>query len=164
MREVLNVVAKQKSTGKKIVTWLWLVLACLSFIMCFAMPFVFLIPMILFGVVWYMQMFQSDVEYEYTYYDGDFRFALIKAKRKRKKIAYLDVNNVVAIAPKGDRSMYKYESDRSITYKNLTSGFPDTKIYDLVYRDGEKVSVIQFEPEEEFIDAVMVKYPRLVTK
>lgn len=164
MREVLNVVPKLKSTGKKVMTWLWLVLACLSFVLCLVNPFVFLVPLIVFGVVWYWQAFQSDVEYEYTYYEGDLKIAMIKAKRKRKKVAYMDMDNVIAIAPKGDRSMYKYENDRTITRKNVASGRADAKVYEVVWRDGENVKMYEFEPDEEMLDAIMVKYPRSVVK
>lgn len=57
----------------------------------------FLIPGIAFALVWYFQAFRSDIEYEYTYYDGELRFARIKAKADVKPSAacrwmmYLDL-------------------------------------------------------------------------
>lgn len=165
MREVLNIVPKNRSTGKKVMIGIWLALAVICFAACILVtPIIFMVPMIVFTVIWYWQAFQSDIEYEYTYYAGDLKFALIKAKRKRKKIVFMDIESVLQIAPMGDRSVYKYETDSAVPCKKLISGNPDTKIYDVVYRDGEKVSMIQFEPDEELLDAIMVKYPRLVIK
>ena len=67
-----------------------------------------------FAIIWYFQAFRSDIEYEYTYYDGEFRFARIKAKRKRKGLGRVQMEDVLALAPKGTRSVYKYENDNSL--------------------------------------------------
>ena len=92
------------------------VLTCLCLVLSMlASPVIFLAPTIIFGVIWYLLAFRSEVEYENTYYDGDLRFAKIRNKAKRKKIAYLSMDDVLAIAPKGDRSIYKYENYRSVT-------------------------------------------------
>ena len=54
----------------------------------------------------------------------------------------------ITIAPKGDRSVYKYENDRSLVYKNLTSGSGDAKVYELICK-GEKGMVrYEIEPDE----------------
>ncbi len=165
MREVLNIVPKVTSPAKKVMNLVWLALTVFCMAACiFVTPVIFMVPMILFGVIWYWQTFQSDIEYEYTYYAGDLKFAMIKAKRKRKKIVFMEIEDVLQIAPKGDRSVYKYENDNGVSCRKVVSGLPDTKIYDVVYRDGEKISMIQFEPEEDLLDAIMVKYPRLVVK
>lgn len=165
MNEKLVIVPKIKTAGKKILNIVWFALACLMFLMAtFITPVIFTIPAILFAVVWYYQTFRSAVEYEYTYYDGDLRFARIKAKSKRKSLAHIQMEDVLNIAPKGDRSVYKYESDRNLTFKDLTSGEQGAKIYELICK-GEKGMVrYEFEPDEEMLDAIMVKYPRSVIK
>ncbi len=62
------------------------VLTCLCLVLSmFVSPVMFLVPTIIFGVIWYLFAFRSEVEYEYTYYDGDLRFAKIRNKAKRKK-------------------------------------------------------------------------------
>ena len=101
---------------------------------------------------------------EYTYYDGEFRFARIKAKRKRKGLGRVQMEDVLALAPKGDRSVYKYENDNSLACKDLTSGESGTKIYELVFKGEKGINRYEFEPDEEMLDAVMVKYPRAVIK
>ncbi len=101
---------------------------------------------------------------EYTYYDGEFRFARIKAKRKRKGLGRVQMEDVLALTPKGDRSVYKYENDNSLACKDLTSGGSGTKIYELVFKGEKGINRYEFEPDEEMLDAVMVKYPRAVIK
>ena len=163
MHEKLVIVPKKNSAGKKVLNIVWFVLALLFILVAFLMPIFFLVAL-LFAVVWYFQTFQSDIEYEYTYYDGEFRFARIKAKRKRKSLGIVGMEDVVAIAPKGDRSVYKYETDRNLTYKNLTSGEDGAKVYELIYKGDKGYCRYEFEPDEEMLDAVMVKYPRIVIR
>lgn len=104
------------------------------------------------------------MEYEYTYYDGDLRFAKIRNKAKRKKIAYLSMDDVLTIAPKGDRSIYKYENDRSVTVKNIASGNAGAKFYEAVCKGENGITRYEFEPDEDMLNAIMVKYPRSVIK
>lgn len=163
MNEKLVIVPKKNTVGKKILNMVWFALALLLLLAAFLRPIFFLAAMA-FAAVWYFQAFQSDIEYEYTYFDGEFRFAKIKAKRKRKNLGQVEMEDVVAIAPKGDRSVYKYETDRNLTCRNLTSGEPDAKVYELVCKGEKGYCRYEFEPDEEMLDAVMVKYPRTVIK
>lgn len=120
MQEKLVIVPKKTTGGHKAGMIAFFVLTCLCLVLSmFVSPVMFLVPTIIFGVIWYLFAFRSEVEYEYTYYDGDLRFAKIRNKAKRKKIAYLSMDDVLTIAPKGDRSIYKYENDRSVTVKTL---------------------------------------------
>lgn len=165
MHEKLVIIPKRKTTGKKILNIGWFLLACLMFLAAtFISPVIFLIPAILFAVLWYFQTFRFDTEYEYTYFDGDLRFARIRAKSRRKSIAKIQMEDVLGIAPKGDRSVYKYESDSTVACKKLTSGEPGAKIYELVCKGEKGVIRYEFEPDEEMLDAIMVKYPRSVIK
>ena len=167
MHEKLVIVPRKKSMVKKILNVVWFVLACLCFLFAMqglAVAVFTTVPAIIFAIVWYFRAFRSDIEYEYTYYDGEFRFARIKAKRKRKGLGRVQMEDVLALAPKGDRSVYKYENDNSLVYKELTSGESGTKIYELVFKGEKGINRYEFEPDEEMLDAVMVKYPRAVIK
>ena len=90
--------------------------------------------------------------------------ARIKAKRKRKRMAEISMEDVLMIAPKGDRGVYKYENDKNVPCKNLTSGNADAKVYELIAKSENNITRYEFEPDEEMLDAIMVKYPRLVVK
>ena len=135
-------------------TTAWFILACLMFLLAtFVNPFIFLIPGIAFALVWYFQAFRSDIEYEYTYYDGELRFARIKAKSKRKAIGSVQMDDVLGFAPRGDRSVYKYENDKNLAYKNLTSGDPEAKVYELIAKGEKGLVRYEFEPDYGKISA-----------
>lgn len=120
---------------------------------------IFSILFILFGLLWYFLMFQSYMEYEYSYFDGEVRFARIMNKSHRKTLEVYSMNDVVTIAPTGDRSVYNYENDKSIKVKDYTSHKKDVPSYDLVIKkDSGSTILIKYEPDEEYLDAVQVKY------
>ena len=165
MHEKLVIVPKKKTGSKKMLTTAWFILACLMFLLAtFVNPFIFLIPGIAFALVWYFQAFRSDIEYEYTYYDGELRFARIKAKSKRKAIGSVQMDDVLGFAPRGDRSVYKYENDKNLAYKNLTSGDPEAKVYELIAKGEKGLVRYEFEPDDEMLKEVMVIYPRSVVR
>lgn len=165
MHEILVIVPKKTSGGKKILNMVWFILACLMFVgATFIAPIIFLVPAVGFALLWYFQTFRMDTEWEYTYYDGDLKFARIRAKSRRKNLANIHMDDVIAIAPRGDRSIYKYETDSSVTYKNLTSGVEGAKVYAVIFKGEKGILRYEFEPDEEMLDAIMVKYARIVTK
>lgn len=164
MSEKLVIIPKKQTIGKKIFDISLFVVTCILFIFAIILPILFAIPAVLSAVLWYFLSFRSETEYEYTYYDGEFRFAKIKAKSRRKNLGSVQMEDVLAFAPKGDRSVYKYENDKNVGYKNLTSGNPKAKIYELVFKDGRGISRYEIEPDEEMMDAILIKYSRLVIK
>ena len=165
MREQLVIIPRKTTALKKVLNILWFVLACLFLLLStFVTPVLFLIPAIAFALLWGFGTFRSYVEYEYTYFDGDLRFAKIKNKAKRKRIASVSMNDVQMIAPKGDRSVYKYENDDKIPCKKLVSGDSNAKIYELICKTENSIIRYEFEPYEAMLDAIMGKNPRVVTK
>lgn len=165
MHEKLVIVPKKNTGVHKILMVLFFVLTCFSLVLSMiAAPTLFLVPAIIFGVLWYVFAFRSETEFEYTYYDGELRFAKIKNKSRRKRIAELNMEDVIQIAPKGDRSTYKYENDKNLPFKSVASGNAGAKVYEIIGK-GEKGNIrYEFEPDEEMLDAIMVKYPRVVIK
>ena len=163
MREILVIVAKKKTVVRKIMNIALFVLACLLFVLAMGAP-VLTIPAIVVAVLWYFQGFHADFEFEYTYYDGDLRFARIRSKSRRKSLGIVQMDDVIKIAPKGDRSVYKYENDSSMTYKNLSSGEPGARVYELIFKGEKGLNRYEFEPDDEMLDAIMVKYPRSVVR
>ena len=57
-------------------------------------PGILLVPAIIFAVFWYLLKIASQIEWEYTYIEGRLSFARIKAKRKRKNIAKIEMEAV----------------------------------------------------------------------
>ncbi len=124
----------------------------------------FLLPaMVMFGL-WIWRNFFDNIEYEYTYYNGELCIAKITNKARRKNLAEINMEDVVIIAPKGDRSVYKYETDRSTPVKSYTSGDAEAKVYELIQTVDGNTCRYEFEPDEDMLNAISMKYPRFVVK
>ena len=129
---------------------------------------IFVMPMsvsvaILFGaLIWVMK--KRNVEFEYSYFDGELCFTKIINKSRRKTIKTYSMDEVQAIAPAGDRSVYNYENNSRVRVRNLTSGNSGAIVYSLVVKEQEGLSLIKFEPDEKFLDAICMKYAQKVKR
>ena len=163
MTEKLVIVPrKQIGMEKSLVLCLFAMACSMTFMSLFVSP-IFLVPAIIAIWLWVWR-FRRNIEFEYTYYDGDLNMARIINKAKRKHIASVNMEDVLLIAPRGDRSIYKYENDSSFKYKDLTSGAPAGKVYAVVFKGEKGMCRYEFEPDEAMLDAIRVKYPRAVVK
>ena len=165
MNEKLVIVPRKTTPVKKLLTTMLFVLSCMFLLLSiFIAPYLFMVPAVITVSLWVWQNYYSNVEYEYTYYDGDLNIAKIKNKAKRKHIVSVNMEDVITIAPKGDRSVYKYETDKSYKYRDLTSGSASAKVYELIFKGEKGMCRYEFEPDEEMLDAIRIKYPRSVVK
>ena len=164
MHEKLVIVSEKKKLWKRILTVALFVVTCVFFLLALMAPVFFSIITVLFAVLWYFMAFQTGIEYEYTYYDGEMRFSKIIAKRKRKGIAMVQMDDVIAFAPKGDRSLYQYENNPQVKTRDLSSGKKDAKLYVLVAKTEEDYQMTIFEPDEQYLDAVCIKYRQKVIR
>ena len=165
MSEKLVIIPAMVTGVRKFVRTFLFVLACIFFLgATFLSPGLFFVPAVIVTFIWVWQAFYSRFEFEYTYYDGDLVFARIKNKAKRKQIAAINMEEVYICAPKGDRALYKYENDNSIKCKKLVSGLQGAKVYGIVVKGEDAIVRYEFEPDEEFIEAMRIKYPQIVTK
>lgn len=117
-----------------------------------------------FVALWYYLMFRVYKEFEYSYFDGEVRFAKVMNKSRRKAIVSYIMEEVVMIAPAGDRSIYKYEEDKSLKVKDFTSHNKLKPYYVMVIQKGGDTSLIKFEPDEKYLDAVEFKYKQKVVR
>jgi len=128
----------------------------------FVMPMFFSVAILFGALVWVLK--RRVVEYEYSYFDGELRFTKIINKSKRKAIKTYSMVEVQTIAPTGDRSVYNYENDSSLKVRNLTSGNRDANVYSIVVKEKDGMSLIKFEPDEKFLDAICMKYAQKVKR
>ena len=165
MSEKLVIVPLLETGMRKALTMTLFMAACSCFLMAnFVSPGLFFVPSVIFFFVWVWRKFYSKIEYEYTYYDGELRIAKIINKAKRKNLLAVHMDDVLAIAPKGDRSVYKYENDDALKYKDFSSGDKEARVYELVFKGEKDMCRYEFEPDEEMLDAIRIKYPRTVLK
>ena len=128
----------------------------------FIMPMFFSVAILFAALLWVIE--RRNVEFEYSYFDGELRFTKIINKSKRKSIKTYSMDEVQVIAPAGDRSVYNYENNSRIGVKNLTSGNSGAAVYSLVVKEAEGLSLIKFEPDEKFLEAICVKYGQKVKR
>lgn len=164
MFEVYVLVEKKKSLFMKILTALFFAVGAYFLYATFVGLFIFFavaIPFLAIG--WYFHT--KQVEFEYSYFDGDFRFAKIFNKQRRKELRGYDIENVIVIAPEGDRSLHNYENDPQVKSRDLTSGYKNGgKVYCLVAKTEERYELTKFEPDDRYLDAVCIKYRMKVVR
>lgn len=163
MLEVYVLVPVRKSMAMNFLGIFTLVLGIMSLVLsCFS--FLFAIPMLVLGGIGILLTFYSKKEYEYSYFDGEARFAKVMNKSRRKGLAVYSMDEVVQIAPAGDRSVYKYENDRNMKVKDYTSNVSGTPYYVMIVNKDGALTLIKFEPDEKYLDAVAVKYQQKIIR
>jgi len=163
MLEVYVLVEKKKTLVMKILTILCFVIGAYfmyATLVGLIIYFAIAVPFLALG--WFLK--GRNLEYEYSYFDGDFRFAKIISKQKRKELIGYDIENIVVIAPKGDRSLYQYENNAQVKTRDLSSGSKDAKVYGMVAKTEEGYHMTWFEPDEKYLDAVCIKYRQKVVR
>ena len=99
-------------------------------------PGILLVPAIIFAVFWYLLKIASQIEWEYTYIEGRLSFARIKAKRKRKNVAKIEMEEVVLIAPSTAHELYNYHNNNQVSVKDCSSKQSGAKTYEVIYKNG----------------------------
>ena len=163
MLEVYVLVEKRKSLIMKILTVVSFVIGAYfmyATLIGLVLYFAIAIPFLALG--WFLK--NRSLEFEYSYFDGDFRFAKIINKQKRKQLIGYEADNVMVIAPKGDRSLYNYEKNPQVKVRDLSSGYKDTKVYGMVSKVEDGLHLTWFEPDEKYLDAVCIKYRQKVVR
>ncbi len=164
MFEVYVLAEKKKSSlMMKILEIFFLGLAVISVLFLVLGNFLLLPFALLFGWIWSV-LRNHYVEYEYSYFDGEARFAKIINKSKRKRLPSYNMTDVIIFAPAGDRSLYQYEQDRAINLLDYTTGNPEAKVYAMVMKNSEGTTMVRFEPDEKYLDAVCMKFQQKVVR
>lgn len=163
MQEIYVLVPVKRSMAKTVTAIIFLVLAVSFLLMTCVMPIVAPIG-IAFLVLGGWLMFRSYKEYEYSYFDGEFRFAKIMNKSRRKRLGVYSMDEVIIIAPEHDRSVNNYENDKMIPVKDYTSHEGEHQVYDLVAQKDGNMVLIKFEPDAKYLDTVEIKFKQKVVR
>lgn len=163
MTEVYVLVERKKSTLMRVVTAAVLAIGILFALFSMIAP-LFLSGALILLVVWYFFLFRSCKEYEYSFFDGELRFAKIMNKSRRKRLRVFTMDEVIQIAPAGNRSIYKYEQDNTVKKIDYTSGNKDVPYYNLIMKNEDGINMISYEPDDKYLDAICVKYGQKVIR
>ena len=152
--EVFTLIARKKNVALVFVSYLLVALAAISLLtICIGF-----IPGILFGLIAHLMIMAQNTEFEYSYFDGELRFAKIKNKSRRKRLGIYSMEAVAAIAPAGDRSVYNYENGNELKEIDYTSGQKDVPYYDIVIKSPDENVLIKAELDDKFLTEVEKKY------
>jgi hypothetical protein len=163
MFEVYVLVEKKKSSVLSFFAVFSFVMAALS-VLAVVLGIYFFFPTAVFGFIlgWFFNT--RNYEFEYSYFDGDVRFAKIINKANRKRLPGYKMSEVVAIAPTGDASIAQYENDPQAKIRRLQSGFAGRKLYVMVARGEKGLELVYFEPDDKYLDAVCIKHGHKVRR
>ena len=144
-------------------------IACfIGMLICFLFgivaPFVFGIPGVALGIAAVCILFFNETEFEYYYLDGDFRITKIKNRNKRKRLIDIALDKAVIIAPASSASLEPYLRNREVYKFDYSSGKHGESCYGLVYNGDEGTDFIYFEPNERMLNAMRMKYAKIIMK
>ena len=165
MMEVFVIVPTNRPFWMRLLACLSLATAVASFFLMLMVGNIFFLPLCAaFGGIWYLLHICSNREYEYSYFDGDVRFARMTNKSRRKRLKGYTMDEVIKIAPAGDSSVQQYEKDSRVTVKDYTSKKKENPYYDMIVKDSENIILYKVELDDKYIDAVCMKYASKVVR
>ena len=126
-----------------------------AFLGIFASP-IFMIVLIGVIIADYFLFPRFNVEYEYTYVNGEIDIAAIYSKSSRKNLAQIDLENVECVAPYGSHHLDSY----GITFKEVdySSGYPEQKPY-VIIKGGTNNQKILLHLDETMLEDLKWRLP-----
>ena len=148
-----QLVTKYETKGTKFKKLLLLVLTVLS------VPIFFPVLTIIFLIVDVFILGRMKVEYEYTFFMGDFDVAKVTNKSTRKKMLATNMKDVDLVAPTEAPELLGYRRLKAIDCSTST---PGARTYELVTKKGEDKVRLIFEPSQELLREMQRSEPRKV--
>ena len=156
-------VAKKGSPLLGVLKYLIYLLTGVSLVAAVSWNFIFIVPLVIFGLLVYFVVPNFDLEYEYLYLDREISIDKIMSKQKRKKIRTIDRSKMEFICPINSHQLDSYKA-RKVKVSDYSSRQPDAKVWVLVYKDQSTEELIGLEPNEELLKAIKNLYPRKVVE
>ena len=158
-----EILVKRQSSAKDTILKA-LVIAVAVAPVVYGVVFAFL-PAILIGIVlgfvgYYFLLPMLDIEYEYLYVGGDIDIDKIMSKRKRKKVASYNKDNLEILAPTGSDQLASYMKEGKVL--DYTSGDPGVKTWTAVYGSEKEAAIVKMELTEEIAQDMRRYAPRKV--
>lgn len=125
----------------------------------FIQPLFFGLPFIVLCVMTFITYNNMNIDFEYTYTNGDIDVAKVIGNNKRKKIVSISMADLVVMAPYGTDPIKPYLQTKLKTY-DCTSLEEGTKQYTLVAKNGNGNYKLIFEPCEEIVTDMKRRNPR----
>ncbi len=104
----------------------------------------------------------TNIEYEYAFFEGDFSVDKIINKSKRKRLKRVNFSKMDVMAPAGSKRLGGNPDSKAVklNYSALDDDYKDYVA--VVFTDDGKRIEIKFSPSEELLDVLKRKYPRRI--
>ena len=123
---------------------------------------VILVLAVIFGVVSYLVIPKTDIEYEYLFVNGELDIDMVMAKTKRKKVNTFDLREADLIAPVNSQRMAYYNNNSKLKILDYSSGDESHRRFAVIIRaDGDTCKVI-IEPDDTMAQAIKNSAPSKV--
>ena len=139
-----------------------IILTVLVVVVSMVMPLLFIVAIIL-GYVTYRLSLNWNLEYEYTFVNGELDIDKIMAKSRRKRCVVLNMEQTEIVAPEGAHQLDNYKSTPCKTM-DFSSGIAENKKYVMYASFNNEMVKVIFEPNERMINDMWNSSPRKVIK
>ena len=102
----------------------------------------------------YRVIVKKNVEFEYCLTNDELDIDTIINKQKRKRIAAVNVKEIISMAPTGSEKLGSLAGKKII---NVTSGYKDRKVYCMICGDSK---AIFFEPRKNMVLEMQKRNPK----
>lgn len=114
-------------------------------------------------VLTWLAIRNTNVEYEYSFFEGEFTVDRILNKSSRKRVKKFSFDKLELMAPKGSYQLGGNPDNNRRKY-NYSAMDPELKDYVAVVVDDNATAVeVVFTPNTELLEILNRKYPRKVT-
>ncbi len=103
-----------------------------------------------------------DIEYEYLYLDRELTIDKVISKQARKRAAVYNLDNMRLFCKKNSSYFDAYKN-RKLPVADFSSKMNEEDVYALVITGNKGEEIVYLEPNEEFVDALKMVYPRSVS-
>ncbi|MGN0482540.1 MAG: DUF6106 family protein [Lachnospiraceae bacterium] len=156
--EVWTLVRSKPTMTMLLVRYLMIVLVVFSGCFILVSPVIFFPLTLLLGFLLYLLMGSQKIEYEYSYYAGDFRVAKIKNMSKRKDLLEISMDDILLVAPQGHEKLKAYENpNQSYEICDYSSREKSHSYYVMVCKSDKKMRKLYFEPDIKLLQAMQEK-------
>ena len=160
---VEQIIKVEKTTKDYLIRALFIALTIISFLSIFVVASWGLLICVIFGFLTYLAFQRTDLEYEYSFFDGEITVDKIMSKAKRKRLTEFDLKDCEGAGYEDSQRLGQI-SYGQVKVMDLTShrkGNQERKFIIFLNRNGQHVRV-ETEFNEKMAKALQSKAPNKV--
>lgn len=104
----------------------------------------------------------TNIEYEYSFLNGELTIDKIMGERKRRHVAEFNIKEAEIVAPSLSDDIVR--ASHNAVIKDFSSGHDTKNMYSMIIAGKDGRSQVVFEPDENMIEAMYHVRPNIVKK